>query len=78
MAKEQKERYGKTLYKMEKPKAINYLLIEEDIDDDWFIYVRKIDKKTKLEKDRSMIIRKDLEDHLIGWKSLGWIISDNL
>jgi hypothetical protein len=50
-----------------------YCLLQEDGDDPWFIYSRKMDLKTNQEKDRSMIIEKDLEQWIKGLKEYGWI-----
>jgi hypothetical protein len=64
MSKDYKPKYGKILYRFEKPKGKMYCLLQEDGDDPWFIYSRKMDLKTNQEKDRSMIIEKDLEQIL--------------
>jgi hypothetical protein len=71
-----KDRYGKTLYRLEKPRARNYCLIQESEDDDWFIYVRKLDIKTHKETDSSMIIAKDVPQWLDGLERTGWVQKD--
>lgn len=71
-----KEKFGKTLYRLEKPKARNYCLIQESHDDEWFIYVRKLDNKTHKETDSSMIIAKDIPQWLDGLEGSGWIQKD--
>ena len=73
MSKDYKPKYGKILYRFEKPKGKMYCLLQEDGDDPWFIYSRKMDLKTNQEKDRSMIIEKDLEQWIKGLKEYGWI-----
>ena len=73
MAKEQKTKYGKILHRFEKPKGKMYCILQEDGDDDWFIYSRKMDSKTNKEKDSSMIIRKDLPQWIQGLLEYGWI-----
>jgi hypothetical protein len=62
----------KILHILEKPKAKTYYKIVEDKDDPWFIYIQKIDKKTKEIQKNSMIIAKDLESQLKLIKSDGW------
>lgn len=71
-----KEKFGKTLYRLEKPKARNYCLIQESHEDEWFIYVRKLDIKTHKETDSSMIIAKDIPQWLKGLESIGWVQKD--
>jgi hypothetical protein len=71
-----KEKYGKVLYRLEKPKARNYCLFQESQEDEWFIYVRKLDLKTNKETDSSMIIAKDVPQWLKGFEETGWVHKD--
>jgi hypothetical protein len=73
MAKEFKPKYGKVLHRFEKPKGKIHCLLQEDADDNWFIYSRKIDTKTGQENDRAMIIQKDLAKWIQGLEEYGWI-----
>lgn len=72
-----KEKFGKTLFRLEKPKARNYCLIQESHDDEWFIFVRKLNIKTDVEMDSSMIIAKDVPQWLEVLERSGWIQKKN-
>lgn len=72
--KESKEsKGGKILHKFEKPRAKTYCIIEEDKDDPWFVYVKKIEIKTGKLNDSSMIIAKDVDDWVEGLQKSGWV-----
>lgn len=65
--------YGKILYRLEKPKARTYYLVQEDAEDSWFIHFRSMEIKSNKEKKTEMIIRKDL-DQWINWlNGMGWL-----
>lgn len=67
------DKYCKILYKFEKIRAKNYCLFQESCDDEWFIYVRKLDNKTNKETDCQMIIAKDLPQWINAMKDTGWV-----
>jgi L-rhamnose mutarotase len=71
-----KEKYGKVLYRLEKIKARNYCLFQESSEDEWFIYVRKLDLKTHKETDCSMIIAKDIPQWMSSLENSGWVQKD--
>ncbi len=72
--KETKEsKRGKILYKFEKPRSKTYCVIEEDKDEPWFVYVKKIENKSGKLNDSSMIIAKDVDSWVQGLKESGWI-----
>jgi len=72
--KENKERKGgKILYRFEKTRAKTYCIIEEDKDEPWFVYVKKIEIKSGKLNDSSMIIAKEVEDWVEGLEKSGWV-----
>ncbi len=60
-------------YNLVKPRAKNEIEIKPDKDDDWFLYICYISRKTGKEVSKSMIIRKDLEQFLNSFKDKGWL-----
>ena len=68
------EKYCKTLHRLEKPKARNYCLFQESCEDEWFVYVRRLDLKTNKETDCQMIIAKDIPTWLKSMEDNGWKI----
>jgi len=60
-------------FKLGKPKAKTEIFIKNDKEDDWFVYIIHVEKKSGKETSKSMIIRKDLEQHLISFFSKGWV-----
>ena len=64
--------YGNLLHRLEKPRAKFYYLYSEDAEDPWFVYVRKMDKKTNKEIDRSMFVAKDIPQWLDWQLRSGW------
>lgn len=60
-------------FKLVKPRAKHEIVVKPDREDDWFIYIIHIDKKTSKEVSKSMIIQKDLEDHLKTLTDKGWV-----
>jgi len=68
------EKYCKTLHRLEKPKARNYCLFQESCEDEWFVYVRRLDLKTNKETDCQMIIAKDIPTWLKSMEDNGWEI----
>jgi len=72
----------KVLLRLVKPKArtVYEFVVAEDMgaDNDWFIDMNKLDKKSGKIKDTSLIIRKDID----GWieymhNMLGWLVEDD-
>jgi hypothetical protein len=66
------DKYCKILHRFEKPKAKTYCLFQESCDDEWFIYVRKLEIKTNKETDSQMIIAKDVPQWIDAMKRTGW------
>lgn len=64
---------GKILHRFEKPRSKTYCIIEEDKDEPWFVYVKKIENKSGKLNDSSMIIAKDVDDWVKGLEESGWI-----
>lgn len=75
--KEKKEsKGGKILHKFEKPRSKTYCIIEEDKNEPWFVYVKKMENKSGKLHDSSMITAKDVESWVQGLKESGWIQKD--
>lgn len=68
------EKYCKTLYRLEKPRAKTYCLFQESCEDEWFVYVTKMDVKSHKETDSQMIIAKDIPIWLKSMEDSGWSI----
>jgi hypothetical protein len=68
--KEKKQ--GKILHKFEKPRSKTFCIMEEDTEDPWFVYVKKIENKSGKVSDSSMIIAKDVEDWIEALEKSGW------
>ena len=66
------EKYCKILHRLEKPRAKNYCLFRESCDDEWFVYVVKLDLKTHKETDCQMIIAKDIPTWIKFMNDNGW------
>lgn len=60
-------------------KARSKILIEivPDEKDDWFLYVKRIEISSGKLKEKSMIIRKDLDNWVKHLTNLGWKIQDS-
>jgi hypothetical protein len=69
------EKYCKTLHRLEKTRAKTYCLFQESCDDEWFIYVRKLDLKTHKETECQMIIAKDIPTWIKSMEDNGWSLS---
>lgn len=63
-------------FKLVKPRAKHEIVVKPDKDDDWFIYLIHLEKKTSKEVSRTMIIKKDLDDFLKSYKDKGWVESE--
>lgn len=59
-----------------KHKAKNNILFTSDAEDDWFVQIIYMAKKSGKQMDRILIIQKDLEVWLNKYKSEGWIITN--
>lgn len=73
MKKDQKNKAaGKIIHRFKKERSRSYCIMEEDKEDPWFVYVKKIDIKTGNVNDCSMIIAKDVKDWVLGLTESGW------
>ena len=52
--------------KLRKYRARTEIIFKEDKDDEWFIYIHHIEKKSK-KKTTSMIVQKDMDSFLQGY-----------
>jgi hypothetical protein len=59
-------------FKLVKTRARQEIVIKPDKDDDWFIYIIHVDKKSGKEVSKKMIIKKDLEQFLSSFANDGW------
>jgi hypothetical protein len=60
-------------FKLVKPRAKTEIIIKPDKDDDWFVYIIHIDRKSGKESHRTMIIQKDLHDYIQSFYGKGWV-----
>ena len=60
-----------------KPKSKIHIEVVTDSNDDWFLYINRIETSSGKLKDRSMIIRKDLDNQIIHLTNLGWKIQES-
>ncbi len=60
-------------FKLVKQRAKNEILIKPDKDDNWFLYIIHIERKSGKEVSKTMIIEKDLDQFLINYQNKGWI-----
>lgn len=59
---------------MEKPRSSTRVeIIQKDEDDDWFIYVNTVEKKSGKVKNSSLIIFKDLPTRMRYLETQGWV-----
>lgn len=58
---------------LEKKGSRRIIEITTDVNDDWFLHVNWIEKKSNIVSDTSMIIRKDLEGWVRYLKTMGWL-----
>lgn len=63
-------------FKLTKLRAKHEVIFKSDKEDDWFIYIIHIEKKSGKEASKTMIIRKDLDDFIKTYKDKGWVESD--
>ena len=63
---------NKILYALEKPHSPQSIVIVEDLNDPWFVYVKYFKTKSGVVTDSSMMIKSDIETLLIHLKRLGW------
>jgi hypothetical protein len=71
-----KQKDGKILYHLKKPKAKNEILFVEDLgmsDDGWFVSVRHQNIKTKAIQREHCIIQKNIEIWLEGYLREGYV-----
>ena len=64
--------------KLEKPRARRRVEIETSETDDWFLFVKRIEKSTGEVKSSSMIIRKDLDNWLKYFLGNGWKYTEEI
>jgi len=57
-----KGRILETLEKVRSPKRIDFMILKEDSDDDWFVTIVDYQKKSKVVKNTSLITMKDYPD----------------
>jgi hypothetical protein len=60
-------------FKLVKPKAKNEIIVKSDKEDDWFVYIIHVEKKTGKEVSKTMIIQKDLDQFLKTYDEKGWV-----
>lgn len=61
---------------LEKDRSKNIIeIVAKDPDDDWFLSVNTLEKKSRKINHTSIIIKKDLENWLRYLKSQGWVIN---
>ena len=63
-------------FKLVKPKAHTEIRFKPDEDDDWFVHISHIEKKSGKRTSGSMILQKEVEDHLRYYHSHGWNLFD--
>ena len=63
-------------FKLVKPKAHTEIIFKSDKDDDWFVYISHIEKKSGEKTSGSMILQKEVDDHLRYYHSQGWNLFD--
>jgi hypothetical protein len=63
--------------KLTKFRARTEILFKADKDDEWFIWIHHIEKKSG-KKRSTMIIQKDMDDFLQGFIKDGWVIFDGI
>ena len=63
-------------FKLVKPKAHNEIIFKSDKDDDWFVHISHVEKKSGKKTSSSMILQKEVEDHLKYYHSQGWNLFD--
>ena len=71
-----KQKDGKVLYHLKKPKAKNEIIFVEDIGmdgDGWFISVRHQNQKTKEISREHCIIQKNVQTWLVGYLRDGYV-----
>jgi len=64
--------FGEILHTLSKPKAKTSYIFQEDKDDDYFAFFRKIEKKSSKETECSLMLRKDIPEWLSWLSNSGW------
>lgn len=63
-------------FKLFKPRAKTQIVFKEDKEDDWFVYIIHVERKSGKETSKSMIIHKDLTEYLDYYHGKGWVDFD--
>lgn len=59
-------------FKLIKPRARTEIIFKEDKDDEWFIHIITVEKKSG-KKSSAMIIQKDMEEFKKFYMDKGWV-----